>query len=200
MGGLVLLYVGMFFVPNYKLSPHVFSMFPCFVIGFLFNRYRLFELFFDRPLVLLTLFFGIIYVVLFLFFKKETYKYWSLYSVWGEGWHQLFVDIQRSVTGISGSFFVIGLIRLSYTHFHPLISKALSYLGKNTLQLYVISMLPFFISWETCFSDGTVYYGLALVSAVVVTSVSVVLVELLKKNKITNYLFFGQSMKGVKKS
>lgn len=164
-------------------------------MGFYFNKYKFFEFLFEKHLFKAVLLFGFLYFLLYLFFEKETYLYWSYYSIIGKGWHQLIVDVQRTVTGICGSLFVICTLKLTSGYFHNVFVKFLSYLGRNTLQLYIISMLPFFIDIEKSFSDGNVNYVLSLVSFVVVMIVSITIIELIKCNKYTNLIFFGNALK-----
>lgn len=194
MGG-VLLYILMFITPNYRIIPHVFFMYPFFLMGFYFNKHKVFESIFERHVLKVTLITGVLYIVLYLCFKKETYIYWSYYSIIGKGWHQLVVDVQRTLTGAFGSLFIIGFLRITYEHYHQMTARVLSYLGRNTLQLYVISMLPFFYVWERSFSDGSINYLLSFLSFIVVMVVSILIIELIKRNQYTNYLFFGNTLK-----
>lgn len=75
------LYISFFFFPDWLLSKYIFAMYPCFLIGFLFNEYKVFDRLFSKHLIMITILSFILYVVLMLFFSKETYIYWSKYSV-----------------------------------------------------------------------------------------------------------------------
>lgn len=70
----------------------------------------------------------------------------------------------------------------------------LKYFGMNTLQLYVISTFFVFSSIELRFATKNVSYILAIISFIIVTGLSVLTVEIMKKNKITNLLFFGKKI------
>ena len=195
MGRGILLYISMFCIPNWRMSPNIIFMYPFFLLGFYFNKYKLFDILFHRHLFKATIITGALYIVLYLIFDKETYIYWSGYSIVGKGWHQLGVDIQRTITGICGSLFVICLLRMTFGYYHTLFIKFLLYLGQNTLQLYVISMFPVFIKTVGYFSDGKVNYVLTFVSFFVIVAVSTAIIELIKCNKYTNLIFFGKSLK-----
>ena len=146
-----------------------------------------------------TILLGVLYILLLLCFKKETYIYWSSYSILnGGGWHQSIVNIQRTITGFAGSFFLIGMVRIFYKYGDKFLEKLLCYLGKNTLQLYIISTLPFFIQSVKYFGDGRVNYLLSIVSFIIVLCVSIVIIETLKKNRYTNFIFFGQKLNNSK--
>lgn len=167
-------------------------MFPFFVAGFFLNKYNALDFFF-RHLKAITICSGLTYFRLLLFFTKETYIYWSDYTVLnGGGWHQALVNIHRTITGFSGVFFVMGIVRLIYPYCHLYFRIIFEKLGKNTLQLYVISTLPVFIRAEVHFSNGRVNYFLAFLTTVFVTISSMAIIEVLKRINITNVLFFGQ--------
>lgn len=167
-------------------------MFPFFVAGFFLNKYNALDSFY-KHVKAITIFSGLTYFGLLLFFTKETYIYWSDYTVLnGGGWHQSLVNIQRTITGFSGVFFVMGIVKLIYPYCYSYWRTVFDYLGKNTLQLYVISTLPVFIRVEVHFSNGRVNYFLAFLTTVFVAISSMAIIEVLKRINITNVLFFGQ--------
>lgn len=63
------------------------------------------------------------------------------------------------------------------------------------VQLYVISMLPFFITMEQSFAkDESVDYCLSTLSSIIVLFASVIIIELIQQFTVINILFFGQKL------
>lgn len=196
----VMLYFITFFLPTFSISKYIWYMYPFFLGGYYFNKYEVFDSLFNRKALLITttLISGLAYFVALLFLNKETYIYWSQYTVlYGGGMYQALVNIQRTVTGFLGSFFIVGLIRITYVYYFGWVKTALSYLGQNTLQLYVISTLPI-SRIEAKFGNGDVNYFLAFISFVAVLAGSIAIIEILKRFEITNFLFFGHKLKSSK--
>ena len=107
-------------------------------------------------------------------------------------------NIQRTITGFSGTFFLIGLLRLTYSSVHNYVQICLSYLGRYTLQLYVISTLPVFNFTVRHFGSGQVDYLLAICASIIVVIVSLVIIKILSSFQILNLLCFGQKYQSVK--
>lgn len=192
----ILLYVGTFFLPIIHFSYVYLFMAPFFVIGYLMNKKGIFSLLFDRYLIPTTVISTLLYLVLLLFFNRETYIYDSHFTFLdGGGWRQILINCQRTITGLCGSFMFLGLIRLCNRHACTPIKCALQYLGKNTLQIYVISLWPIFSRLELMFSNNDINYLLAFLSFIVCIVTTIIIVELLKAVPVTDFLFFGAKMR-----
>lgn len=188
----IALYISTFFWPSLWLLEYVAYMFPYFATGFLFNKYHIGERMSYNSLVIMTIISGSLYFVLCMMMRRDTFIYWSHYSVLEEGLHQLLIDIQRTLNGFCGSFFIMGALKLIYGALHSIVADILTYMGRNTLQLYMISTFPVFFIIEIHYAQGHVNYLLSIGSFILVTLLSIGVIEILKKNYLTNFFFFGQ--------
>lgn len=191
----IILYFLTFYIPTIGISKYIWYMYPAFVCGYYFNEYHIIDkVFNDRNLLVeLTVVFGLVYLFLLLFFEKETYIYWSQYTVLnGGGWMQATRNIQRTITGLCGSLFIVGFVRFCCDYVGQRTRNVLSYLGRNTLELYIISTFPALIKIVSYASVDGVNYLLVFTVFIGVLLTSLGIVYLLKLSRITNFLFFGK--------
>jgi hypothetical protein len=120
---------------NLLYAPYSF-LFPYFVIGLLFHKYEYKIKWSDNKNILICS--GTFYIIFLFFYNRETYVYVSgQYILRENSFHFLLLNIQRFLTGISGSVFVINVLRLIYERFrnHQIINH-LSMLGLNSMGIY----------------------------------------------------------------
>lgn len=185
-----------FAIPTFGISKYIWFMYPFFLAGFWFNKKSNIKSIIDRNIVLFAGIGGILYFGLLFLIKKEVYIYWSTYTVlYGSGFHQVLLNLQRLLTGFSGTLFVLGLIRVTYKHYFRAIQRFLSYLGRNTLQLYVISTFFIFQKIESFFASESINSLTVIIAFVSITIISIAIVSFLKRFSITNFLFFGEKLK-----
>lgn len=140
-------------IPIVAMFPNVdmnLYMYPYFVLGFYFAKYvdKLPKIIINMKYFSLTLF-----PVLMMFYEKKHYIYttgifpYKSYSIP----QILFIDAYRWLIGLVGSIFVITILQIIYEnivikHSKPIISYALSHIGKNSIKFYVFSV-PFLSSY-----------------------------------------------------
>jgi len=187
----VLIYFIMFFVPNiYNFHLYCF-MYVFFILGFLFNKYNL-KQYFKYRLRSVSIISIIIFIILFVFYDINSYIYVSGYNIMNEnGFTQIFINIYRSIIGLFGSVFLISTTKMILLKTN-LKFKILSYIGKNSLAIYIISSLIFVY----LFPRFNVYidnlnYIIIFMETIFVIILSLLLNFIIKKSKLLNFLILG---------
>ncbi len=185
-----------FFIPDtYGLSLYKF-MNPFYVAGYLYNKYDLKEKLYkklNKPILLTAL--GIVFVVMMLFFNRESYIYTTAHFILKSGMlKQLGIDIYRMMIGFVGSALVLVILQLLSSKLAGTkLFKGIVFLGKRTFGLYVISSFVF--SWAllplTTWMFGMNVF-IMLVESALIIAVSLAIMFILRKNKITGLLFLGE--------
>jgi hypothetical protein len=198
---LVLMTAPVAFLPN--ATENIF-MYPYFVIGFYFARYRE-----KLPVCVckaryLSL---ILFPALLCFYEKKHYIYITgLFSADYPFPEMCLIDGFRWLIGLVGSVFVLTVLELLFRNgfFEQIISPWLEKLGKKSLQIYALS-LPLlssvlshgfpaalrFLGMENIFVRNMIIYNFVFtLSLAVVYAVGLYLaVRLLEKTKISRILF-----------
>lgn len=205
---IVLVVFGGLFVillPNYDLN---LFMYPYFIIGFYFAKYKqtLFKKIDWLKYVFLPLF-----PVMMLFFDKKHYIYTS--GIFGDKfgfWQYVQIDLFRWAIGLVGSLFVIVLMEIVYK---LIVSKTpkfalwngVSYLGEKSLQIYALSsaFLSFYLpivyskiiqrfpAIDLFFSNHIWLYnlGFSFVLGIVYSVCISLIIKLFEKIKFSKVLF-----------
>lgn len=198
-------------IPIIALFPNAtmnFYMYPYFVLGFYFAKYKdnLPNAIVNIKYVSLPLF-----PILMCFYEKKHYIYTTglfpneIYSLS----QMLFIDAYRWFIGLVGSIFVITTLQIIYEHIaikikKPIISTALSNIGRQSLQFYVFSV-PFLSTYlsvffpkllnllniENIFVTHTLVYNFVFspLLAVVYTFALYYIIKFLNRIKITRIIF-----------
>lgn len=139
-------------------------VYPYFVIGYAINEWNLFENETYRKVIQPIC--GVIWVILLLFYKKESYIYisgltWKISEIGLLG--QISIDLYRYTIGLVGSLAVIGLLKKLYDKViqkdckqSKPIAKVLHIiqrLGLHTLEIYVLQRIVL----ERCFAKAYEY-------------------------------------------
>ena len=140
----ILIFVVSFFVPDiYHIDLYKF-MFPYFVIGYMYKKYDLQEklkAIYNSDCFICVI--GIVFILLFCLFERDSYIYVSGHSIVGKDFvNQLFVDFYRYITGLTGSVFTLLLLIKIYNFCtQKKILKennVILTIGKNTMGIYNI--------------------------------------------------------------
>ena len=149
---IILLFFGIFFVYLFPNKTLTIYMFPYFLIGFLYSKYK------DRLNNLYKIFSYIslpLFPILLIFYNKEHYIYTSgLHFSLPLSSDIVFVDLYRWLIGFVGSIFTITVIKYAFNYLYEktLLSKLrlyICYLGKKSLQIYVLQsfFLEYCLNW-----------------------------------------------------
>lgn len=190
----LLVFLALFFSPDYYICNMFCFMYPYFVAGYLINKQEMFKTVFcnNKPIIGYSVI--VLFIILLIFYNRNTYIYITGYCIIGKQ-NQLLYDTHRLIIGCLG---VYSIIWLFYMHKNTglkvplLIRKGFLYLGRNTKQLYIITSLPIFINILSRFATGEVNYLKSIIATIVVTLVSILVIELIKKIKLANLIIFGQ--------
>ena len=207
---LIVLFVNKFFKDNIVLYifgilftlliPDVFGlqlykyMLPFFVISYLFNKHdlliKLKNVYMNSLFIIFCFSF---FTILLIFFNEKNYIYTSGHFIFNDAvGKQLYYNSFRFFIGLFGSlsvvYFFVAIIRFIPNK----IKSIFSYLGKNTLGVYIISNylvieLLSIVTSNLC----TINYLLLLVESVIIIIISLVINIILKKIPITNKILLG---------
>lgn len=183
-----------FVVPDsLNLSLYKF-MLPFFLLAYAFNAYdyknKLKKIYLHKAFILCCF---ITFAILLTLFNDNSYIYVSGYCILNKNIiQQIYNNVFRFIIGIMGSTSIMYLI---YSLVNILPDKAnylLTYIGKNTLGIYIISSYMFVeILSKVSFSLKGINYFYILIEFICILSVSILINAILKKTKITNILFLG---------
>lgn len=186
-----LIYLIMFFIPNiYNFHLYCF-MYVFFILGFLFNKYNLKE-YFKHRLRFASLISIIIFIILFMFYDINSYIYVSGYNIVKEGgFVQIFINIYRSTIGLFGSVFLISTVKIILLK-TDLKLKLLSYIGKNSLVIYIISGLIFAYLFPriNTYING-LNYIIIFIETIFVIILSLLPNLIIKRSRLLNFLILG---------
>ena len=171
-------------------------MYPFFIAGYFFHKkYReksdLFKNVNPWGKKSLVTVVSILFLGMLLFFNKEHYIYTSGYTIVKNGlsFEQLLIDLYRSIIGLFGSVFVI---LISFRWYKPnKITNTISYLGKNSLGIYIISGYLSIACSYLFESLSTANYLLISLQSIVTIVISIGVTYILKKQKLLNAILFG---------
>lgn len=169
-------------------------VYPYFVFGYSFHAHgvgaKWVEMFTNRYFGVVS---GICFVAMLCFFGRETYIYTSRYSLIGKPFGiQLWNDSFRFLIGLFGSLFVMRVIWSLEKRVGGTVRAAISYVGRNTLGLYVIPQLLLHKELVRLSRGLTgVNYAVTTAETIVLMGVALVIQWALKKNRLTNILFLG---------
>ena len=196
-------------MPVIKLLPnekYVIFVYPFFVLGYLFNKYR--NNISDEVIKLrfLTL---LIFPVMWFFYEKKHYIYVSgidifnsVYGVWG----QIEINIFRWIIGLVGSICVITIVQLIFRNKKKYTTSIITKLGTISLQVYVIQSILIEEVYKRVYLSLCNYYdynvllGNIIVYDLVITLILTFifllvinfLIKLIRKSCIVNNVLFGR--------
>lgn len=190
----LLIFIALFFIPDFYICNMFCFMYPYFLTGYLINKYGLFYSVFYNQKRIINYSIFISFIILLLLYNRNTYIYITGYSIIGKN-NQLLYDLHRLLIGYCGIYSIIWFfLKLKSINLNipSLIRKGFLYLGRNTKQLYIITSLPVFINILRRFATGEVNYMKSLISTIVITLVSILIIELIKRIYWANLIVFGQ--------
>ena len=139
-----LLIVGMVFVSMMPCYENNLYMYPFFVAGFLFAKFKDTKIL--KKINFLKYFSIPLFPVMMFFFKKEHYIYTS--GIFGsDGFiENLPNNLYRWAIGFVGSIFVLTLLELIFKFVvlkikKPILSKGIGKIGEKSLQIYILSII-----------------------------------------------------------
>ena len=178
-------------VLNFQLYKY---MWPFFLIAYLFNKYnykdKLKKIYLNKFFIFSCI---TIFMIMLSFFNYNIYIYTSGFTIINkEPLMQIYNNSFRFIIGIFGSISMMYLIYISMDKIPNSIIKIFSILGKNTLGIYIISGYIFDeLLMKVTYYLPSVNYFYVLMESLCILCISFLINEILKKIKITNYLFLG---------
>lgn len=139
-----IIYLSLFFIPDgYNLHAYKY-MLTFYVTAYLFCKNyelltsRLSKVYERLPLTVLLC--GLVFIILFLPYRREAFIYVSGYRITRNIWYkQLIIDIYRTVIGFAGSIFFILLFKLLTKLLPKYKFPLFSRMGRYSLGIYLIS-------------------------------------------------------------
>ena len=200
----VVLWPLMLLLPGlYGINLYVY-MYPYFIVGYLWNKYRLHDKIKCRlnayTRVMAFAFLFVLFVILYRQYTVEDYIYIS-----GSGilkglstsspfidYHLLSIDLYRYLIGFVGSAVAFIVIRFLFKWGDMAWGRVMAMLGQKSLGIYAISVILFngFILPNLNFDTG-INYGIAGLETIVVLAITYIMTVLLERYSLTRKLLLG---------
>lgn len=118
-------------------------VYPFFIVGFIFNEYKVFE---HKVFIRIIVPFIIAgWIIMLLFYREEHFIYISGISPFGSEfgfWGQIKIDIYRYLIGFLGTLSVIYIFEIVYRLLrYNKVAKIIIYGGRHSLDIYVMQRL-----------------------------------------------------------
>lgn len=194
----ILLFLITFILPNnliikyFNIQFSLYSyMYLYFMLGYFYKKYNLEEklkkLINYKTLIINS----IIFILLLNFFSKEDYIYLSGINIIGN-YKQILIDLYRYLIGFIGSIEILLLVKYLIPKLNDKIKDKLTYLGKNTLGIYIVSSIlhPYLLPIITK-GISNINYIFIILESIIIILISILVIELIKKNKILNKYLLG---------
>lgn len=195
-----LLFVISFILPdvrNFGLYFYKF-MYPFFIIGYFYSTRHLsiISQITKRRIIVISL--VLAYFVLLALYNRDSFIYTTGHTILKNGsisLKQLSIDLYRIIIGLCGSIIAIFTIMAIYPSFTSSIKWIASYLGRNTLGIYIIQgfIVVYMSSRLTAISGFSVLR--AFLECIVVLFISILVLESIKKSKLLSMVFLGTRSK-----
>ena len=185
------------FLPNKHNMALYGFMYPYFVIGYLYNKDWKDRVKPYSDGILPVILSWALFITLLLFYDRDSFIYTSGYCILKDGtisWRHLGIDVYRFLIGLTGSIAIIGVVRLLYARCKSVRFKnAVSFIGMNTLGIYIISGVVFndHLLKTTTLGLSGINDGIVLLETIVVIAGCLALSWMIKKIKILNLLLLG---------
>lgn len=169
-------------------------MYGYFVLSYLCNKYGIIaklKRIVERRVYGLTVI--TIFIVMLFFFNYDSYIYTSGYTLIGKNiLLQLKNNSFRFMIGLFGSLAALYVIFEIYKLFAHGSPKWLSYIGRQTLGIYLIQniLVKYILTIVTNNFNGTNYL-FVIVEAMIILSVSLAINWLFQRNKVLNFIVLG---------
>lgn len=190
-----------FFISDSFNSYYYKYMYPYFIIGYLFNKYKGFNWKkYDKWMNWGIVIF--VYIILLGLFQRETYIYVSRYRVWGheKPFWMLYLDFVRFAAGMLGSVLLIKTIMVCFYSLSKNFIAIIVKLGQNSLGIYIVSGYLFSnVLAPLCYHFKTINYFLMIIEVTVITLVSYIFTRLIQKQSILNLFLLGGRKTGMRK-
>ncbi len=189
-----LLVIPLLFMPV-TLNLHLYAfMFPYFAAGFLFNKYKGGEKcrkFWGKES---PTFIGIAiaFIVLFLFYGRDSYIYTTGISLLGKnGLLQLGIDVYRWIIGFVGSIMVILLCKMVCEKWNGKGVRFIAYLGRISLGIYILNTYTNSYVLQRITKTIEANALIWIVETVISIALYGIVIELIKKVPIGRKLLLG---------
>ena len=192
----LVLIIGSFLTPDKWFFELYKFMFPCFLFGYYANKNKWVETF-KKNIKIIACVTVVLYVLaMFAYYNVDTYVYMSGSYILSKGmvnWHQLFINVYRTLVGICGSVAFVSLMFLVYNALkdNNRLVKHLTTLGAMTMGIYCFQnyfwqlydgYVPWFV--EPAIVNQLFTFAVSL-------AVSYTLTWLVSRVKVLNLLFLG---------
>ena len=186
----------LFFLPDGHDIALYKYMYPYFVIGYLFNGDWHRKTDWQNHKAIYTVVSWGLFLSLLLLYNRDSFIYTSGYTIIrGKTFciEQLWIDLYRFIIGLAGSTAIILTIESTYPLFPPVLKKAASHIGMNTLGIYLLSNVIFndHLLKTVSFRLDGVCYGIVILETLVVILVTLLLTWLIRKSSLLNTVLLG---------
>lgn len=170
------------------------SMYPFFVIGyFCLSNHRSIIHYLSHKWTFFWVL-VLVYILLFIFYDRDSFIYTTGHTILRNGSisiNQFIIDVYRICIGLTGSGIFIILFYIAYPYFSSRVKELLSFLGRNTLGLYIIQGFLVIALAKVTEEVSGFNALIALVECMIVLMTSILVIETIKKSKLLRRLMLG---------
>ncbi len=167
-------------------------MFPCFLMGFYTAKYSLYR-YFKSPV--LFVFSTIMWILLMHFFDRNSFIYTSKFSIL---YHilpldqQIWVDIFRYIVALVASVSIVMCCYGIFVCFKLFKGGIISYLGKNSLSIYILSgyIVTYILPYIT--KEGEYNLFINFLETIIILIICILIKKILAFNKIISKIMLGE--------
>lgn len=186
---IILFIISLFIMDDYNIVYLKFLL-PFYLFGYYYKKRgftinNFIKIFEKKRLIILL----VIYIVLMKYFDYDTYIYTSGFVI-TNNYRQFFTNIYRVIIGMTGILLFAGLILRYCDKLHSIFKNLISWFGQRSLILYIIQGYIVIILGKLNLKSGF-SYGVLLFETIVVISISMLLVEVIKKISY-GYILLGE--------
>ena len=190
----ILVVVLTFIIPD-SLNFYLYKfVLPFFLLAYVFNEYdyknKFKKVYFNKWFISSCI---SIFVILLFYYNYDSYIYTSGYTILNKCIiQQVYNNIFRFFIGMVGSITIMYLIYALMQVLPDGIKQNLSYIGKNTFGIYLVSGFIFEgVLQKITTNLAELNYLYMLIEVICILGISILINAILKRNKLTNRLFLG---------
>lgn len=196
----LIIFISMFFIPDvYNFHLYKF-MFPFFVIGYLYHKKyhgQDIGVFFSlekKSEIIGILILGALYLVMYYIFDENMYIYASGFSILGKEWgEQIYINLFRTIIGLTGSILVVYIFRKLHTVWGERINTTLSYIGRQSLGVYVLSSNYFlYLNSLLVKKEEGINYIKPIVETIIIVTAALGIIKIMAKIPYLGKILLGE--------
>lgn len=188
----IILWITSFLIPDiYNLELYKF-MYPYFILGFFYNSKQNKIIRYNNHLYITI---AILFITLLFFYNYNAYIYTSGHYIGNNNFiTQMIINSYRYIIGFIGSIFIIISILKIFKFIKPSIISMLSYIGKRTMGLYIISgFINTSLLTSLTYKVKEINYLITILESIGILILTLTIIYIIQHSKLFNRLLLGSN-------